>query len=240
MPSVNLQGAAVVNRLWNLLQPLYMRRSSRSVLKALLPVRYHQSLRTWLRSTSGVQWCRVVMNQEIERFIRSLDCANIDALEISGSGSKDRYGFRSYQIAQYPDYDICNGPLAPDGFDLVIAEQVFEHVLRPDLAAANVYRMLRPGGVFVISTPFLLKIHASPWDLHRWTEHGMRQLLETAGFVVAQTGSWGNRECLFADMTPGGGWTPYDAAQHSLDNEPQFPIVVWAFAKKRKTDDTRG
>jgi len=29
---------------------------------------------------------------------------------------------------------------------LVIAEAVFEHVLRPDRAAANVYEMLRPGG----------------------------------------------------------------------------------------------
>jgi SAM-dependent methyltransferase len=211
----------------------------RSSLKALIPPRYHERVRRWLSPNTNVQWCRVVMNREIEQFIGSLDCSHIDALEISGTGSQGRYNFRSYQTAEYPDYDVCKGPLAPERFDLVIAEQVFEHVLRPDLAAANVYRMLRPGGVFVISTPFLLKIHGHPWDLHRWTEHGMRQLLETAGFLVAQTGCWGNRECLFADMTPGMGWTPYDAAQHSLDNEPQFPIVVWAFAKKRQTDDTR-
>jgi len=218
----------------HILNPLYRAANARAVLKSLVPARYHQRLRAWLAPNTEVQWCRVVMNREIERFIRSLDCSHIDALEISGAGSRDRYSFRSYQIAQYPDYDVCNGPLAPERFDLVIAEQVFEHVLRPDLAAANVYRMLRPGGVFVISTPFLLKIHGHPWDLHRWTEHGMRQLLETAGFAVVQTGSWGNRECLFSDMTPGLGWTAYNPMQHSLHNEPQFAIVVWAFAEKTK------
>jgi SAM-dependent methyltransferase len=111
-----------------------------------------------------VHWCRVVMNQEIEKFIRSLDCPHIDALEISGAGSQGKYNFRSYRTVQYPDYDVCRAPLAEEQFDLVIAEQVFEHVLRPDLAAANVYKMLRPGGGFVISTPFLLKVHGAPLD----------------------------------------------------------------------------
>jgi len=176
------------------------------------------------------------MNREIERFIRSLDCSKIDALEISGSGLQGRYDFRSYRSTGYPEYDVCEGPLATEQFDLVIAEQVFEHILRPDRAAHNIYQMLRPGGYFVISTPFLLKVHEAPLDLYRWTERGMRQLLETAGFTVISTASWGNRECLFADMEPGLGWTAYDPSVHSLHNEPQFAIVVWAFAKKQKPE----
>jgi SAM-dependent methyltransferase len=211
----------------------------RSVLKALIPARYQPRLRRWIQPNgpeSGVHWCRIVMNREIEKFIRSLDCGCIDALEISGTGSQGRYNFRSYRSVQYPDYDICKGPLAQEQFDLVIAEQVFEHVLRPDLAAASVYQMLRPGGIFVISTPFLLKIHWGPLDLYRWTEEGMRQLLETTGFTVTATASWGNRGCLLADMTPGSDWTVYNPLLHSLENQPQFALVVWAFAEKRKLD----
>jgi len=211
----------------------------RSVLKSLIPARYQPRLRRWLQpnGTEGnVHWCRIVMNREIEKFIRSLDCCHIDALEISGTGSQGRHNFRSYRTVQYPDYDVCQGPLAGEQFDLAIAEQVFEHVLRPDRAAANIYQMLRPGGIVVVSTPFLLKVHGAPSDLYRWTEEGMRQLLETAGFTVTATASWGNRGCLFADMTPGLDWTVYDPLLHSLDNEPQFPIVVWAFAEKRKSE----
>jgi len=172
------------------------------------------------------------MNEQIGRFISHLDCTNIDALEISGSGSKDRHKFKSYRSVQYPEFDVCEGIIAEERFDLIIAEQVLEHVLRPDKAVLNIYKMLRPNGTLVVSTPFLVKIHESPLDLHRWTEHGMRQLLELAGFTVISTGSWGNRDCLVADLSSGITWTAYDARKHSLQNEPQFPIVVWAFAKK--------
>lgn len=41
----------------------------------------------------------------------------------------------------------------PDGeFDLVLSTQVIEHVLDPPLAAVELARVLRPGGVLVIST----------------------------------------------------------------------------------------
>ena len=196
-----------------------------------------------LRSLLGddkVHWCRVVMNREIERFIRSADCPRIDCLEISGTLSENRYDFRSYRTISYPEYDVCERPLAVEQFDLVIAEQVFEHVLRPDLAAANVFQMLRPGGVFVVSTPFLLKIHGYPLDLYRWTERGMQQLLETAGFAEVTTASWGNRKCLAADMSPDLEWTWYNPLKHSLKNEPQFPIVVWAFARRTPAPGANG
>jgi SAM-dependent methyltransferase len=226
-----------VIELRRILRPLYEGDYTRSALKALIPPRFHLRMREWFQLAGNeVQWCRVVMNREIEGFIRSLDCSAIDALEISGSGSQGRYGFRSYRSVQYPKYDVCTGPLAGEEFDLVIAEQVFEHILQPDRAATNVFQMLRPGGFFVISTPFLLKVHEVPLDLYRWTERGMRQLLETAGFTDVSTASWGNRECLIADMTPGLVWTAYNPRKHSLHNEPEFAIVVWAFAKKGKLE----
>ena len=216
----------------SILYRFYRRRQTHSALKALIPARFHERIRRWFRPDVEVQWCRVVMNREIAQFIETLDCSRIDALEISGIGSRDRHSFRSYQTVQYPKYDICEGPLALRQFDLIIAEQVLEHVVRPDQAMANVYKMLRPGGHFVVSTPFLVKVHEYPLDLYRWTEQGIRQLLETAGFSKIETGSWGNRECLFADMRPGLVWTMYNPRRHSLHNEPQFAIVIWAFAEK--------
>jgi SAM-dependent methyltransferase len=117
-------------------------------------------------------------------------------------------------------------------FDLVMAGQVLEHVLYPDRAVVSVHRMLRPNGLFIVDTPFLLKIHPCPLDLYRWTEQGMRTLLETGGFRVVQSGSWGNRRCLLKDMAAGMEWTAYNPLIHSLKNEPQFPIVVWVFARK--------
>lgn len=220
----------------NLVHSVLKPSGARSALRALLPQNYRERVRSWLNAASDEQWCRVVMNREIASFVGSLDCPNIDALEISGRGSQGLYNFRSYRSVHYPDYDVCAGPVAENQFDLIIAEQVLEHVLRPDLAVSNIYKMLRTGGVFVVSTPFLLKMHEFPLDLYRWTERGMKELLETARFNVLSTASWGNRECLFADMTSGVDWTIYNPRKHSLENEPQFAIVVWAFARKDRAE----
>ena len=114
----------------------------------------------------------MVMNREIGAFIQSLDCPSIDALEISGTGSQGRYEFRSYESVAFPEYDVCKGPLAREKFDLVIAEQVFEHVLRPDLAAKTCADA--PTGRRRSSSALhSFKVHGHPHDLYRWTEHGM-------------------------------------------------------------------
>ena len=44
-------------------------------------------------------------------------------------------------------------PYAENSFDLVSANVVVEHLKHPDMAFAEVFRVLRPGGVFVFRTP---------------------------------------------------------------------------------------
>lgn len=201
----------------------------RTTLKNSIP----PDRRLRLRKTLGLteHWCRVVMNREVKKFIESLDCSRLDVLEISGK-RENIFSFRSYRTADYPEYDVCAGPLASESFDLVIAEQVFEHIRYPGRAAVHVLQMLRPGGVFVITTPFLVKVHEAPIDCSRWTEDGIRILLETAGFSILKTGSWGNRQCLIRDLRTDRGWAFYIPVVHSLKNEPQLPITVWAFGTK--------
>jgi SAM-dependent methyltransferase len=42
----------------------------------------------------------------------------------------------------------------PDGeFDLVISQDVFEHVLRPELAFSEICRTMKPGGVHIFTLP---------------------------------------------------------------------------------------
>src|SRR5690606_12459429 len=40
-------------------------------------------------------------------------------------------------------------------FDLLVAQDVFEHVFRPDLAIAEIARTLRPGGLFISTVPMV-------------------------------------------------------------------------------------
>jgi SAM-dependent methyltransferase len=44
-------------------------------------------------------------------------------------------------------------PFAAETFDFVLSIEVFEHLFRPDLAVAEIARVLRPGGTAVITVP---------------------------------------------------------------------------------------
>jgi len=181
------------------------------------------------------QWARVIMNERTSALVEALGPGELDVLEISG-GRNSRWRempFRSYQVADYPEYDICSRPLAKNAFDLIIAEQVFEHVLSPDRAARHTYEMLKPGGWALITTPFLIRIHNEPTDCTRWTPLGLRSLLETGGFDGVEVDSWGNRECVIANF---GRWKNFRPGKHSLENEPDFPVVVWALARKTREE----
>lgn len=174
------------------------------------------------------QWLRVVMNREVEALVRGLGPARLSVLEISGNAWERPGFFRSYESAEYPEFDVCAAPLARQ-FDLVIAEQVFEHLLWPYRAGKNVRAMVKPGGHFLITTPFLLRIHEHPFDCSRWTELGLKCLLAECGFDedLITTGSWGNRECVEGNLER---WQVFQPWRHSLKNDPKYPIVVWALA----------
>lgn len=187
------------------------------------------------------QWGRVVSDRATTDFIRSLKYDEMDVVEISSTSEIwSRFGFRSHLSTRYPEFDLCERPLKQEAFDIVLAEQVLEHVDWPFRAARNVYEMLRPGGWFVVSTPFLIRIHAYPYDSTRWTTRGLKNLLVEAGFSPERivTGAWGNRACVKANFSRFPSWIPW---WHSLKNEDLYPVTVWAFAQKppKSSDQVR-
>ena len=173
------------------------------------------------------------MNHETERLVRSINPETRSALEISGDSWRKRVSFRRYRSVDFESFDICAGPLGDEKFDIVIAEQVFEHLLWPYRAVRHVHQMLNEDGFFLLTTPFLIKIHRHPVDCSRWTEVGIRHLLAEGGFNIdlISTGSWGNRACIQANWTK---WQVYRPWRDSLKNEPEYPVVVWSLAKKQR------
>lgn len=174
-------------------------------------------------------WARTVLYRECFKLVQELKPSELDVLEISAGKIWQPLGFRSYTEANYPEFDVCSMAL-PKQFDLVIADQVFEHLLWPYRAGRNVYEMTKPGGHFLVTTPFLIKMHEVPVDCSRWTELGMKHLLAECGFPIEKirTGSWGNRACVKANFN---GWAR-QGWFNSLENEPEFPVSVWALATK--------
>jgi len=178
-------------------------------------------------------WQRHMLNRSVQDFITGLGPEGLDAAEISGAGQAV-HPWKSFTSLDYPAFDLCE-PLSAEvegRFDVAICEQVLEHVIDPNAAARNLGGLVRPGGVVIVSTPFLIKVHELPmfgmYDYWRFTPRGLRTLLEKAGLEVETVGAWGNHEVVLGNLDR---WSAL-RKWHPLHNEPDIPVQVWAFARK--------
>jgi SAM-dependent methyltransferase len=81
-------------------------------------------------------------------------------------------------------YDGRTLPFANASFDAVLCSQVLEHVFAPDEFLREIHRVLRPGGVLLLATPFTWDEHEQPHDFARYSSFGLRALIERSGFIV--------------------------------------------------------
>lgn len=180
---------------------------------------------------------RIVMHRRARRMIQDLDPPNLRAAEISGKWGA-QFDFAVYDQYRFPQYDICDGPIRDDAgkprkYDLILANQVWEHLDRPYAATRHVRQMLRKGGHFWLAVPFFIPFHAAPNDCSRWSARGLKNLLIEAGFAADAVTSWqwGNRHCALRNMEDV--WPPeYDADSDTLDDDPAMPICAWALARR--------
>jgi SAM-dependent methyltransferase len=175
-------------------------------------------------------WQRLVMDAAVDRYLATLDPPSCRTAEISGDAHAAK-PWKSFVNLAYPEFDLC-APVAPDlEFDVVICEQVLEHVVDPWGAAANLRRLCAPGGHVIVTTPFLVKVHELPMygmhDYWRFTPRGLRTLLEHVGLEVERVGSWGNDLCVYGNLNRWSArrrWLP-------MRNQNDVPVQVWAFAR---------
>ena len=139
-----------------------------------------------------VDWVRTVMYRECYQLLEQLGPAQLNVLEISaGDRFANAVRFGSMTTTQYSRLrHLFRDPRA--SVRRLIADQVFEHLQWPYRAIRNVYEMVAPGGHALITTPFLIKVHNVPIDCTRWTELGLKFLLQEGGFESEgiETGSW--------------------------------------------------
>lgn len=75
-------------------------------------------------------------------------------------------------------------PFASGGADAILCTEVIEHVTDPGAMLSEFARVLAPGGSLLLTSPFTWHVHDEPHDYWRFTEFGLRLLLERGGFHV--------------------------------------------------------
>jgi SAM-dependent methyltransferase len=99
------------------------------------------------------------------------------------------------RYARRPDltWDGKSIPLPDGSVDCAMATEVLEHVPEPALVLREVLRVLAPGGLLLVTVPFLWPLHDPPFDEYRFTPYALRRLLAGAGFtdiIVEAMGGW--------------------------------------------------
>jgi SAM-dependent methyltransferase len=76
--------------------------------------------------------------------------------------------------------------IAGAAFDVVLCTEVLEHLPEPQKAIDELFRVLKPGGVLLLTTRFMFPIHDAPHDYFRYTKYGLRYLLRRFEIVELQ------------------------------------------------------
>jgi SAM-dependent methyltransferase len=81
-------------------------------------------------------------------------------------------------------YDGGKFPFRARTFDFALATEVLEHVFEPDYFVREISRILKPGGLLLLTVPFIWDEHEQPYDFGRYTSFGIKALLERNGFTI--------------------------------------------------------
>src|SRR5215472_6248 len=96
-------------------------------------------------------------------------------------------------ISPFANVDIVGDahrlPIASSSIDAVHCEAVFEHLQDPVDAASEMYRIMKPGAIAYVCTPFMQAFHGAPSHFQNFTLAGHKRLFERAGFDVLEYGT---------------------------------------------------
>lgn len=88
---------------------------------------------------------------------KACEAKEVYGIEISEKGVElaRKNGVKAFQL----DVDEEDFPFKDNYFDAVFAGEIIEHLFDPDHFLDEVYRVLKPEGIFVLTTPNLASIH---------------------------------------------------------------------------------
>lgn len=87
--------------------------------------------------------------------------------------------------------DVCRLPFVTNSWDIVVCMEVLEHVHDPGKAAIEMHRVLKPGGLLILSTRYIFPLHDRPHDFFRFTRYGLEYLFrDFSSVTVSEQHSW--------------------------------------------------
>ncbi len=91
-------------------------------------------------------------------------------------------------------------PLDDASVDCAMATEVLEHCPDPLVVLREARRVLKPGGTFFFTVPYIWPLHDAPYDFFRYTPFALELLLAKSGFDHVNVQALGGWNASFAQM----------------------------------------
>lgn len=143
----------------------------------------------------------------------------------------------AFVAPEFPSGDVTQKGYPDSSQDVIVLDQVLEHVANPWLAVTNIHEMLRQGGMAVVTTPFMYPLHDCPIDGWRYTPEAYRILF--GNWKIIEIGQWGGEQAIcwylngnmkrFVSVSEGFSSIPGFA---NPDYSTDYPLVIWGVFQK--------
>lgn len=158
-----------------------------SILRADMDIRaselHFDCLSDQLRQQHGLVDTENVSAHGYDQFSLDLIEQFSDGLVLDcGAGKRQDYldNVINLEIVPYRSTDVLAAaqqlPFVDQSIDAVLSLNVLEHVRDPFASAAEIVRVLKPGGKLYCVVPFLQPVHAYPDHYYNMTAQGLRNL----------------------------------------------------------------
>jgi SAM-dependent methyltransferase len=135
----------------------------------------------------------------------------------AGSGNRAEQIFREPILATGAALTTCDAkandgvdhvvdlhalPFGDAEFDALISIQVLEHIRYPDRVCAEFFRVLKPGGIAVVTVPQITHTltDGTPPHYFNFTRYGLETCLTDAGFKTIALEAQGGHFCVVGNM----------------------------------------
>ena len=128
---------------------------------------------------------------------------------------------RAYNVelpanAEFREMTVPPLDFADESFDYVISFQVIEHIKNDREFVAEVSRVLRKGGKFIVSTPNApMSLTRNPWHVREYTAEELKELLSKEFSQIDMMGVGGNEKIM----------EYYEANRRGVERITRFDIL---------------
>lgn len=146
-----------------------------------------------------------ITRRNLEKFLKR-HATDKRVLDI-GSGGSSYHQFFPHRLtldvdpARNPEVvgDAHNLPFLDGEFEVILCTEVLEHVKNPFKVEEEIWRVLKLGGVLILTTRFVFPLHDVPNDFWRFTKYGLAHLFSRWEIVelVEEAGTMSTMAVLF-------------------------------------------